>query len=200
MNKIVKYVGLLLFISISASCAAQKSKVTRVDATTTVDMSGRWNDVDSRLVAEEMITSSLNESWLRRFRELHDGAKPVVIVGLIRNKTHEHIESETFINDMEREYIKAGLVRVVQHSIFREKLREERADQQDFADPATQKKFGKELGADFMIVGSINSIVDQTSKGKQQMIFYKVNLEITDLETNEIVWVGDKEIKKIVKK
>ena len=58
------------------------------------------------------------------------------------------------------------------------------------------KKWGLELGADFMLQGTINSIVD--SYKKEQVVYYQVDLELTNLETNEVVWMGDKKIKKQV--
>lgn len=183
----------LLFLLQFTACGPS---VSRIDPDETVDLSGRWNDTDSRFTAEEMITSALTESWLRRFEEEYD-RQPVMIVGGVRNKSHEHIDATTFIKDMEREFIKSGLVRVVQNSELREKIREEREDQQDYADPATAKKFGKELGADFMLFGDISSIVDQ--EGRTKLIYFQVNLELADMETNELVWIGDKKIKKVRK-
>tara|TARA_R110002049_G_scaffold110998_1_gene260128 strand:+ start:185 stop:577 length:393 start_codon:yes stop_codon:yes gene_type:complete len=122
--------------------------------------------------------------------------KPVIIVGNIANRSTEHIESETFIRDMEREFINTGAIRVVQNAVFREKLREERADQQEFSSPESQKRWGRELGADFMIFGTLNSIIDR--EGKRQVRFYQINLDLTNIETNEMVWVGEKKIKKYV--
>lgn len=55
---------------------------------------------------------------------------------------------------------------------------------------------GTGLGADFMLQGTINSIVD--SYKKEQVVYYQVDLELTNLETNEVVWMGDKKIKKQV--
>ncbi|WP_026999593.1 penicillin-binding protein activator LpoB [Eisenibacter elegans] len=190
------YLSLLTLTMLWISGCNPTPKITRIDPNEVTDLSGRWNDTDSRLVAEEMTRSSLEESWLRRFREKND-RRPVVIVGMILNKSHEHIDADTYIKDMEREYIKSGLVRVVTNDVFRQKLRDERADQQDFADPSTQKKFGKELGADFMVFGNISSIVD--GAGRNRVIFYQVNLELADIETNELVWIGDKKIKKMVR-
>ncbi|MEY3416933.1 MAG: hypothetical protein RL060_1044 [Bacteroidota bacterium] len=169
--------------------------VTRIDADKQVDLSGRWNDTDSKLVAQEMIKDVLARQWRENFFN-KTNKKPTVIIGMISNKSSEFIEAETFVKDIEKEFINSGMVRVVQSSTFREKLRTERADQQQFASPDTQKKWGKELGADYMMFGTINSIVDQYNKKKTQ--FYKVNLELADLETNEIVWLGDKEIKKFI--
>ncbi|MDX2306224.1 MAG: penicillin-binding protein activator LpoB [Microscillaceae bacterium] len=186
------------YLNITLLVAACSKTVTRIDPNTQVDLSGRWNDTDSRLVAEEMSQDALSSSWVRNI-ELNDinASQPVIIVGMITNKSHEHIEAETFIKDIEREFIKSNRIRVVQNSVFREKLREERADQQEFASPETQKKWGRELGADYMMFGNISSIVDQ--EGKRKVMFYQVNLELTNIETNEIVWIGDKKIKKYVR-
>ena len=135
-------------------------KVERIDTEEVIDLSGRWNDSDSRMVAEAMVEQILEGQWLNNFRENNDGDRPVVIVGLVYNKSHEHIEAATFIKDVERAFINSGKVRLVQAGDKREELRAERAAQQEFASPETQKKWGQELGADFILNGDINSIVD----------------------------------------
>ena len=185
-------VALIALVSVACS----PHTVTRVSPDQQIDLSGRWNDTDSKLVAEEMINDVLNRPWREDFNRAYS-KKPVVIVGIVSNKSNEHIESETFIKDVEREFINSGLVRVVQNSVFREKLREERAQQGEFASIETQAKWGKELGADFMMFGVITSIVDQY--GKERVNNYKVNLELANIETNEKVWIGDKEIKKFIR-
>jgi hypothetical protein len=120
----------------------------------------------------------------------------MVIIGNIKNKTTEHIESETFIKDIEKAYINSGLVGVVQAADARKELREERNDQQTYSSEETKKKWGLEKGADFMLNGVITSIVDQY--GKNKVVFYQIDLELTDLQTNEKVWIGDKKIKKAI--
>ena len=185
-------VCLLLIFAIASSCS---KSVTRVATDSDIDLSGRWNDADARRVAEAMSQSALGSAWCEGFARKY-GRKPVVIVGMISNKSHEHIEPEPFIKDMEKAFVRSGTVRVVQNDVFREKLREERADQQDFASPDTQKRWGAELGADFMLFGSINSIVD--SEGRKQVTFYQVDLELANLESNELVWVDGKKIKKYI--
>lgn len=179
---------------VMTSCA--KRQVTRVNPDQQIDLSGRWNDTDSKIVAEAMIKDVLNHPWLEEHRKA-TGKKPVVIVGTMQNKTTEHIEPETFIKDLEREFINSGMVRVVENAQLREKIRTERADQQNYASVETAKKWGKELGADYMMFGEINSTIDQYRKEK--VVNYKINLELVNMETNEKVWIGDKEIKKYIK-
>ncbi len=173
-------------------------KVSRVDVDEQIDLSGKWNDTDAQLTAEELTKQMLSEDWLSNFMQKHNGEKPVVIVGFITNKSHEHIESEPFIKDIERNLILSQKVRIVQGGKMREQIRMERADQQDNSSVSTMKKWGLEIGADFMVQGSINSIVDQIDK--KRVVLYQVNLELTNIQTNEIVWVGQKKIKKFIKR
>ncbi|MBQ3635562.1 MAG: penicillin-binding protein activator LpoB [Bacteroidales bacterium] len=181
---------------VGTSC---KHKVERVAIDEQIDLSGRWNDTDSRLVAEEMVGQILGEGdWISNHQRAHNGQKPVVIVGLIYNNTSEHIDANTFIKDVEKAFVKSGKVRLVQAGEKREELRKERASQQDFASSETAKKWGKELGADYMLNGDISSITDQYKKEK--VIYYQTSLELSDLETNEVVWIGDKKLKKYVVK
>ena len=193
MNSKFLSISLLVLVVFLTSCSRS---VTRVSPDQQIDLSGRWNDTDSKLVAEEMIKDVLNRPWKSDFQSAKN-RRPVVIVGIVANRSAEHIQSETFIKDVEREFINSGMVRVVQNAEFREKLREERADQGEFASPETQARWGRELGADFMMFGVINSTTD--SYKKEKVVNYKVNLELANLETNEKVWIGDKEIKKYIK-
>lgn len=175
-----------------ASCSRQ---ITRVSPDQQIDLSGRWNDTDSRLAAEALIDQVLNQGWIGNFKEEFN-RKPVVTVGLVTNKSSEHIDSDTYIKDIEKAILNDGRVRLVQAGAKREELRQERADQQDFASKETIKKWGRELGADFILQGDITSIID--SYKKEKVRYYQLNLELTNLETNELVWLGDKKIKKYV--
>lgn len=183
-----------LAIFASVSCSRQ---VTRVSPDQQIDLSGRWNDTDSKLTAEALIEQLLTRNWIENYQQ-EMGKKPVVIVGLITNKSSEHIDSDTYIKDIEKAILNDGRVRLVQAGAKRESLREERADQQDFASKATIKKWGQELGADFILQGDISSIID--SYKKEKVRYYQLNLELTNLETSELVWMGDKKIKKYVNK
>ena len=171
-------------------------KVTRIDPVDTPDISGKWNNTDSRLTADEMISQSLSGAWLNNFNQAK-GKRPVVIVGMVTNKSHEHIEAETFMKDLERSFINTTKVGLVQSGKKREEMRAEKGDQQTNASQSTMKKFGLENGADFILQGSINSIVDAYKKKKT--VTYQVNLELTNIETNEVVWIGDKKISKNIK-
>lgn len=193
-KKIMTIAAIAVSGMIITSCSRQ---VTRVNTDQAIDVSGNWNNTDSRLVAEEMTQTVLGGKWLSTHLEEKQGKRPVVVVGVVQNKSHEHIDAETFVKDVEQSFIKSERVRLVQGGKKREELRGEKADQQDNASVSTMKKFGLENGADYILQGSINSIVD--SHKRKKVVYYQVNLELTDIQTNEVVWIGDKKIAKYVK-
>jgi uncharacterized protein (TIGR02722 family) len=171
------------------------TKVTRMDADETTDLSGAWNDTDSRLVAEEMITDALSRPWTSNFAG-KTGRAPSVIVGTVRNFSHEHINMNTFIADMERALVNSGRIEFVASSEERGEIRAERVDQDLNASEETRNEAGQELGADFMLKGQINTIVD--ADGDEQVRYYQVDLTMISLADNRKVWLGQKKIKKLV--
>ncbi|MFV1950450.1 MAG: penicillin-binding protein activator LpoB [Nitrospinota bacterium] len=184
--------GLIFLLFACASIS-----VKRMETDSVIDLSGKWNDTDSRMVSEEIIQDCLNRPWVSRFTSSHGGSVPVVIVGTVLNRSREHINVQTFTKDLERALINSGQVDFVASKSERGELREERLEQASHASGETAKAAGEEIGADFMLKGSINTIVDQV-KGKR-VIFYQVNLELINLETNRKVWIGEKKIKKFIK-
>ena len=195
----LKFYVLVIVFGISlgmAGCAS--TKVQRTDVNKPIDLSGRWNDTDSRLTAESAIEDCLKHSWTNDFNK-EAGRNPTVIVGQITNRSQEHINSQVFIKDLERALVNSNKVQLVASSQERKGIRDERVDQQaGNTDPSTISKPGFESGADFMLQGSINSVKDEI-KGKYA-ILYQVNLELIDMKTNGKKWIAQKEIKKVVSK
>ncbi|MQA91326.1 MAG: penicillin-binding protein activator LpoB [Gemmatimonas sp.] len=174
-------------------CARQ---VTRIAPEQAIDLSGGWNDVDSRMVAEALIQQSFASNWVAEHMRSHGGDVPAVVVGAVRNRSMEHIAVNTFVNDLERAYVNSGAVQIVSSGEEREELRDERQDQQDFASAPTRSALGMELGAAYMLQGEIQSIEDR--EGRRRVVFYQVDLSLVELESNNRVWVGQHKIKKYV--
>jgi uncharacterized protein (TIGR02722 family) len=173
------------------------TSVQRMDAGEIKDVSGRWNDTDSRLVAEEMISDCLSRPW---YAAAHSalGKNPTVIVGTVKNQSQEHISTDTFVEDLQRSLINSGKVEFVASKGERGDVRDERLDQDTNASEETRKAHGQEIGADFMMSGAINQIVDQ--EGGKSAVLYQTNLKMLDMKTHKIVWNGQKKIRKFVKR
>ena len=186
--------GTLLLVAILPLACAKR--VSRIDPNSVTDLSGRWNDTDSRLVANQLITESLNGQWARSYSQSHGGSAPAVIVGEFRNATMEHIPVATFVSDLERAFINSGAVKVVASKSERAEVRTERKDQQENARADTRAKAAQELGAKYMLQGSIQAIQD--SEGREKIVFYQIDATLLDLESNVKVWTGQHKIKKLI--
>lgn len=196
MNAFYRYrwiVVLLVVAFIAASCG---KKVSRIKAGEVKDLSGRWNDTDSQLVSKAMIKDSLSWPWINQWIKKY-GKNPAVMTIGVKNRSHEHINTRTFMKDLERAFLKSGRVTVVADSDQRKSLRAERADQQT-GNVGNPSAIGRELGADFVLTGELNTIADQ--EGGKRIMFYQINLELISVETNAKVWIGDKKIKKFIEK
>ncbi len=189
--------AVLSLVMLALSGCGGETRVTRVDAGVVTDLSGRWNDTDSRMVAEAMVKEALENPWLNNFSQSKN-RQPVVVVGTVLNNSHEHINVQTFVTDLERELTNSQKVTFVAGKSEREEVRTERKEQAMYAREDTQKSPGKEIGADYMMKGTIATILDEADGTKA--MFYQVDLQMVDLENNAKVWFGQKKIKKVIEK
>jgi uncharacterized protein (TIGR02722 family) len=194
ISKLFRLPASILLAVLVASCSTAP-KVTRTDVDETVDLSGNWNDTDSRLTAEEMVKDCLAQGWITEFTDAKK-TKPRVIVGTVLNKSDEHINTETFEKDLERAVLNSGRARFVADRGQRDEVREERMDQAKNSSVKTAKSAGQEYGADFMLKGQINTVGDAAVN--KEVKYYQTELELIDMLTNEKVWIGQKKIKKVV--
>ncbi len=199
MKRILSGILAAAFVFALSSCASTgNSKVTRVDSNTVTDLSGNWNDTDVRIVCENLIAECGNSNAVSAFTAVRKRA-PVVIIGTFRNQSDEHIDTTILTKKFEAALINSGKLDFVASASERGEIRDERNDQQVNSSESTAKSLGNETGADFMLIGSVKTIVD--SDGNQSARTYYVNAELVDIETNRKLWVGeDSSIKKLIKK
>lgn len=187
----------LPFAVLALALSACGTSVQRMDSGEVKDVSGKWNDTDSRLVAEEMISDCLARPWYGAAHQAL-GKNPTVIVGTVKNQSSEHIAVDTFVEDLQRALINSGKVEFVANKNERGEVREERLDQDTNSSEDTRKAHGQETGADYMLSGALNQIVDQESG--TAVVFYQTNLKLLDMKSHKIVWNGQKKLKKLVKR
>ena len=180
-----------------AGCSTNP-KVERISPDQVTDVSGYWNDTDANQTAQEMINQMLGDPWLGNFLGVNGNKAPTVIVGQITNLSSEHISTSTFIDDIQRQLINSGKVSFVAGKDQRSEVRQERKDQDLNAASNTRSAMGQEIGADFMMQGTINTIID--AAGDTSVKYYQVDLRLINMHNNVISWAGQKKIKKIVER
>lgn len=189
-------VVLLALVVLMAGC--KSTKVERVSPDTITDLSGYWNDTDVRIVAESLISDCVNAPAITNYIR-NNNALPVVIVGNFRNDSDEHIDTSILTKKFETALINSGKVDFVASSSERGELRQEREEQQTWASEDTAKRLANETGADFMLIGSVKTMVDQMNNTSSRT--YWVYAELIDIESNRKLWLGENsEIKKVITK
>ena len=186
----------LVAAALLAGCAGPK--VRNVDPSMEGYISGRWNDSDARAVADELIPQCLGSPWLPEFRGQMGEVRPRILIADIENNTSEHINKDVFMNELQRVLINSGVVRFVADESVREDLMREVEWQREMAKGGgVSGDVDKGVsGADFVLLGTISSIVDQA--GSNAIVFYQVDLWLTDLRSWEKVWYGSVQRKHLV--
>jgi uncharacterized protein (TIGR02722 family) len=188
--------GVLVAVAFFAACSSTP-KVNRVDSSTVTDLSGYWNDTDVRLVCDSLINDCISSTRVKQAIARAGNKLPTVVVVPFRNESSEHINTSIISDTMEVVIFNSGVLDFVAGGASRDALRTERREQQGNASEATAARLGAEIGADFMLTGSVKAIVDQA--GNRSVRTYFVTAELTSIETNARLWLGqNSEIKKTI--
>ncbi|MBX3389598.1 MAG: penicillin-binding protein activator LpoB [Phycisphaeraceae bacterium] len=174
--------------------------VQRVDPEKTVDVDYRWQDDDAREAYRALIADCLARPWVENFRVSHNGNRPVVFVGTVRNETSDYVDTKLVTKRFEEELINSGRVRVVADRDQRGEIRDERQQGQAWNMPETVKKQAMELGADYIMLGRVGEVKQESNDRRTIVQYYQINLELIDIQSNEKVWIGSKDIKKVARR
>ena len=190
----------VMAVVLFAACASGP-KVDRVDANTKIDLSGRWNDTDVRLVSETLIKDCINSPRVAQFIQQHtsrnNGRLPAVLVGAFKNDSSEHIDTSLVSRNMELSILNSGKMDFVAGGDTLDQIRSERQGQMEYTSEETAVSLANETGANLLLTGSVKSIVDRS--GNTTVRSYFVTAELTNVETRTRLWMGSNdEIKKII--
>lgn len=156
--------------------------ITRTEAGAAKDLSGKWNDVDTKNTASEIVSKAMKAPWPDNFQAEHK-RKPIIVIGKfpVRTNGDENINTSLITNALEEEFINSGKIRVLSDPEESRKILE---DQAAYAEKS--KELGKELAADFILNGEIGVQNDQ--EGREAVKFYVVSFKLTDVQTREVIW------------
>tara|TARA_B100000902_G_scaffold45221_1_gene52837 strand:+ start:193 stop:777 length:585 start_codon:yes stop_codon:yes gene_type:complete len=156
----------------------------------------KWNNSDSDKMAEFMVNSVLKEAWLSEFQGRYK-KKPVVVVDEIENNTSEHIDTGSISSSVRSRLINSRKVRFV-NGKDRTRILKEIASQKVNVRASSRKKGGNQIGADYLLTGTLSSIIAQ--QGDYKTVTYQADFLLTNIETAEIEWNGNHKIKKSFKR
>ncbi|MAF90125.1 MAG: penicillin-binding protein activator LpoB [Bdellovibrionaceae bacterium] len=178
---------LLPFLLVScAPKAFQKGQYENVNQEN--NMNDRWSETDMQKVVKSLVESMVQH------RSVSAAPKPpVVLVTRLQNKTSEHIDTQSIMDMVKIELINSGKVQFVDKEA-RGDIADEYEYQKDNASAETAKEKGNQTGADLILNGRLDSIVQQI--GSDKSVYYKVTLNLTNLKSGLIVWGGQKQLRK----
>ncbi|MFZ3230400.1 MAG: penicillin-binding protein activator LpoB [Pseudobdellovibrio sp.] len=156
-------------------------------------LNDQWSETDMQVVVKAMVDSLVQHPSIANAKKL-----PVVIVTNLQNKTSEHIDTQSIMDMVRVELTNSGKV-----SFIDKEAREDISNEYDYQNNGsvsgeTKKSPGGQIGADFIINGRLDSIVQEV--GKDKSVFYKLTLNMTNLKTSVIAWTNQKQMRKTFKK
>jgi uncharacterized protein (TIGR02722 family) len=124
--------------------------------------------------------------------------KPVLIVYPVVNETSEHISTSGITDEIRMKLINSGKIRFINERQRENIMKETSYQNQGFVDPAQRVEQGRQLGADYILSGTLRSIKKKQPKQwrlyKKERIYYSLDLTMTDLKTGEIVYADQAEL------
>jgi len=196
---LMKKRSILLGLSITASLLllqACASKVAYEDATEVETTTLEFGSTDLQQIAVKMVDSVLS---FPPVVEVTNQRRPVMFVDKIKNKTTEHIDTESITDTISTRILRSGKFRFVDMTKAAE-VREQLAFQNEsgMVNRNTAAQIGRQIGAEYMMYGNLSSIVKKNNKVKD--VYYKFTLKLMHLESGIIEWSDEKEIRKRRKK
>lgn len=193
MNKFLRFTAvaaLAVTTVLSSGCAMFRASTTTVDVNRDSHMKADYDFVDmrqiSQSIAEEMIDSFLSRS----------SEPPIMMIPGIENRTSQYMDTKALTDRMRTEIFKSGKAQFVNEA-RRADLLNEQGYQAANVTPETQVSIGRQLGAKYMITGSMiemsQSSPRQARISKTKEKYYKLTVEITDLETGLLAWTTERE-------
>ncbi|MFT6194567.1 MAG: hypothetical protein ACJASU_001468 [Cognaticolwellia sp.] len=191
MNKLVLVTTLGLTLVFAAGCA-NKAVVRYGDATAVETTDINFGSTDLQKVAAQMTDSLLLSPVVGT---LTQNTRPVMFVERLKNKTSEHIDTESITDSIATKLLRSGKFRFVDMGRV-EAAREQLKFQHDggMVDPNTASQFGRQIGAQYMLYGNLSSIVK--SNQDKSDVYYKFTLRLMDLESGLVEWADETEIRK----
>ncbi len=182
----------LLVLSLAFTVCACATTTTVLDVDKPMYMSEKFGYSDLKTATEKMISSLLTNPPVSQRED-----RPVVIAYGITNRTDEHLDTQALIEKIQTGLTRSGKMRFINKDA-RDKIKKEISYQQGgMVNPGTRTKLGKQVGAEYMITGSITSLTAEEGKGirlkAERVKYYKITLELTDLNSNIIEWSEEQE-------
>jgi penicillin-binding protein activator len=176
-----------------AGCA---HNVSYGDAGSAKPLSTEFGSSDLQQIAETMVDSLAS---FPPMVELTSQRRPVVTVDKVKNKTMQHIDTESVTDSIRTKLIRSGKFRFIDRSTDSASSEEIKIQQDSgLVDKATAADFGKQIGAEYLLTSNFSEIKQKA--GSVTDVYYKFTMSLKSLKTGILEWSDEKEIRKTFNK
>jgi hypothetical protein len=156
-------------------------------------MNDQWSETDMQVTVKAMVDSMTSHPSIAAAKKM-----PIVIVTNLQNKTSEHIDTQSIMDMVRVDLTNSGKVAFID-----KEARQDISNEYDYQNSGmvaddSKKTAGGQVGADFIINGRLDSIIQEV--GKDKSVYYKLTLNLTNLKTGVITWTNQKQLRKTFKK
>lgn len=191
MKTIVKLTALILTASLSTGCAMFRASVDDVDLEEKKHFDADFDATDLRGITQSVANEIADSGFLAK----HD-SPPIMIIAGVQNRTSRYVDTKNLTDRVRTLLIQSGAVQFV-NAARREELLKEQGYQAANVTAATQVAVGQQLGAKYMLTGSLTEMTKDSPRqvriSKKEWSYYKLTVEATDLESGLIAWTTEKE-------
>lgn len=181
------------FLALSACGPKAFVKGDYQDAEKENNMNDQWSETDMQKTVKDMVASMTRHPAIAKAK-----GPPIVMVTNLQNKTSEHIDTQSIMDMVRVELTNTGLVSFIDKEARTDIAEEYQYQNSGMTSEETKKGPGGQVGADYIVNGRIDSIVQEV--GKEKSVYYKITLNMTNLKTSVISWTDQKQIRKYFKK
>ncbi|EJL6759662.1 penicillin-binding protein activator LpoB [Vibrio cholerae] len=184
--------SLIALLGLAVILGGCSNKVSYGDAQAVETVNVDFGSTDLQKIAAEMVDSMMMSGSVSAITR--DG-RPIVFVERIKNKTSEHIDTESITDTISTKMLNSGKFRFVDMDrveAVRDQLNFQNND--ELVNQSTAIQFGKMVGAQYMLYGNLSSIVKNAGSDKD--VYYKMTMRLMDLQTGLIEWADETEIRK----
>lgn len=184
--------SVIVLLGLAVILGGCSNKVSYGDAQAVETVNVDFGSTDLQKIAVEMVDSMMMSGSVSAITR--DG-RPIVFVERIKNKTSEHIDTESITDTISTKMLNSGKFRFVDMDrveAVRDQLNFQNND--ELVNQSTAIQFGKMVGAQYMLYGNLSSIVKNAGSDKD--VYYKMTMRLMDLQTGLIEWADETEIRK----
>jgi uncharacterized protein (TIGR02722 family) len=176
----------------AGGCAAFRTSITEVDPNDGRHYDEDYDQTDLKKLSNDIVSQLLNSAFLQEQKK-----RPVMMIAPMANNTDEHIDTKSLTDKMRVSLLQSGKVRFVNEA-RRKEIMNEQGFQAANVTPGQNAAIGKQLGVNYMLSGSFSKIEKKSGRqvrvSKKYFSYYKLTMEVTDVETGELVWIAEHEI------